>query len=284
MKQSMITLGFLLFMLAWGQATLQPPFAGGESDVSYDMVMDTEQVQGYTFERWVNREAYENNDTYRTGVVLRIISPTGQHYDMHYNPILGWELDDLTNDGIAEVIISSFSGGAHCCTTTVVLELQSGNLNELFRLNDADCDISIEDIDGDGTQELVGCDDIWVYSHCGPLPKMVWAWDGAQFSVANWNPAYQKVFASDIARGANMVFSRIERSKLNDSDCVALWVVLPYLYQGKQAHARAALEFFYDDDADSYPGYPDSSEVWRYVLEKAESSPLYQAVVQSLNE
>lgn len=289
MKQIMVILGFFLFMLAWGQAALQPPFAGNTGYANYDTVIATDKAQGYTFERWANRAAHEAGDSIFAGTALRIISPTGQHYDID-DANLDWQLDDLTNDGIAEVVISSFSGGAHCCTTSVVLELQSGNINEIFRLDSSECGISTEDIDGDGTKEISGCDDIWAYAYCAyafsPLPTMLWAWDGAQFSVANLNPAYQQVFAHDIAMGMDILLEGLQSDALWSPECTALWLALPYLYQDKQTYARAALEFVYDNlpVSPENPDIDNGSDLWLSVLETAQSSALYQAVVQSAGE
>lgn len=286
MKRIIFTLLLTLLAATWGQNTVQPPFTGQEGYADYDTIIATDKVDGYTFERWVNREAYKDGDSFFAGTALRIISPTGQHYDMD-NASLDWELDDLTNDGIAEVIISSFSGGAHCCTTSVVLELQSGNINELFRLDNSECGIHAKDVDGDGTKEILSCDDTWAYAYCAyafsPLPTMVWAWDGAQFSVANLNPDYQEVFTSDVAMGMDILLDRLQADEFWASECTALWLALPYLYEGKQEHARAAIDFFYSHvpNTQDEHQFTDSASFWQSILETAESSELYQAVLQS---
>lgn len=291
MKRIIFILLLTLLAATWGQDTIQPPFAGQEGYADYDTIIATDKVDGYTFESWVNREAYKDGDSFFAGTALRILSPTGQHYDMD-NASLDWELDDLTHDGIAEVIISSFSGGAHCCTTSVVLELQSGNINELFRLDNSECGIYTEDIDGDGTKEIVSCDDTWAYAYCAyafsPLPTMLWAWDGAQFSVANLNPAYQEVFANDVAMGMDILLEELQlpADAFWSPECTVLWLALPYLYQGKQEYARAAVNLSYMNlpSPQDVRRFADSASFWQSIQETAESSELYQAVLQSASQ
>ncbi|WP_146141256.1 hypothetical protein [Stenomitos frigidus] len=82
-------------------------------------------------------------------------------------------LKDLDGDRTAEVIVSSFSGGAHCCTNLKIymwrgdqfIETDTGFLDGIGG--------SFQDIDHDGKQEFLTVDNAFLYafsSYAGSVP------------------------------------------------------------------------------------------------------------------
>lgn len=91
---------------------------------------------------------------------------------------------EITGRPPTELIVSGFSGGAHCCTTNYVFTQEGGLRNILVQFG-GDGGISTEDLDEDGKDELVFQK---VYSYFGDLPfsespvaVQVFTWDGARF-------------------------------------------------------------------------------------------------------
>ncbi|HEY9697096.1 MAG TPA: hypothetical protein V6D10_07525 [Trichocoleus sp.] len=85
----------------------------------------------------------------------------------------GITLQDLDQDGVAEVIVDSFSGGAHCCTSFAIYHWQDDQFKvaELNMLNGRGG--TFKDLDGDGTIELVSYDNSFLYafsSYAGSSP------------------------------------------------------------------------------------------------------------------
>ena len=72
----------------------------------------------------------------------------------------------LTRDGDPQIVVTSFSGGAHCCTSTWILSRPAGAA--AWTIIEADLlDGSgywVEDVDGDGALELMSVDNRFLYS------------------------------------------------------------------------------------------------------------------------
>lgn len=83
------------------------------------------------------------------------------------------ELRDLDNNGIDEIIVSTYSGGAHCCTSVVIYTWQK---DKFIRAETGFLDGnggSFEDLDGDNNYEFVTVDNAFLYafsSYAGSFP------------------------------------------------------------------------------------------------------------------
>jgi hypothetical protein len=71
---------------------------------------------------------------------------------------------DLNADGVQDVIVFHFTGGAHCCSEYMVFrDTYTGILlDDYFSLGNGGI-VSVEDLDGDGVPELIGWDDRLAY-------------------------------------------------------------------------------------------------------------------------
>lgn len=83
------------------------------------------------------------------------------------------QLRDLTNDRIPEVIVETYTGGAHCCNETTIHGWQN---NQFTTVNTGPLDGGggrFEDIDGDRKAEFVTVDNAFFYafsSYAGSFP------------------------------------------------------------------------------------------------------------------
>lgn len=65
---------------------------------------------------------------------------------------------DLDADGVPEVVVDLFSGGAHCCYSTVVFVPKDGTYRARLA-SWGNAGYKLDDLDGNGTPELVTTDD-----------------------------------------------------------------------------------------------------------------------------
>ena len=75
------------------------------------------------------------------------------------------QVRDLDGDGEPEVLVDTFSGGAHCCTITPIFRWDGVGGVGYRRLtrNFGDIGYSLKDLDGDGRPEFVTADDAFAY-------------------------------------------------------------------------------------------------------------------------
>lgn len=72
---------------------------------------------------------------------------------------------DLTGDGVPEVILTQFSGGAHCCTTVSVYSLTTPPRRILHTDTQHSGGVSVVQLDGRGPKELVTGDWRFAYAY-----------------------------------------------------------------------------------------------------------------------
>lgn len=281
---------FCLLIVAWAAAqdSNQPPVSSHEHIV-YDTLSSSDEVAGYTIQVWGNTETLASG-THLLYQALRIVSPVGAHYEMEAVK-LRWEAEDINADGVIEVVITTFSGGANCCSRTVIVPLREDTLEPIFISPENAVVIELEDRDGDGIQELLDQDLVWL-AYCpkaiAPKPMIIWAWDGKGFKVAN-----RASYRGSLDRASlDRALADITEGKAYDPVCSLLEAVLPYLYDGEMDYARAMLDILYEPLAavSVHDGYLwlDENEnkemLWQNIVVTAESSELYRAVVQSADE
>jgi hypothetical protein len=146
------------------------------------------------------------------GQVARILA--GERTQLE---IQGWLLNasfgEVTGKAPKELLITDFSGGAHCCLT-VYLFTQEGGVRNLLYEELGDESLELRDLDGDGRFELVLAR---IYSYFGDLPfalspgvVRVYAYDGSVFYEVTRNlpsltlrevARYRKAFLEGKRRG-----------------------------------------------------------------------------------
>ncbi|WP_407539371.1 hypothetical protein Q0M94_14535 [Deinococcus radiomollis] len=96
------------------------------------------------------------------------------------------ELQLLRPGGLPELVVSSFSGGAHCCTTYLIYTQDNGRLENMGILDMGNYGVGFQDLNGDGNKEvIVQSDNLayydWSYAESPDL-KTVLGWDGLRLA------------------------------------------------------------------------------------------------------
>ncbi len=90
---------------------------------------------------------------------------------------------DVTGDGSPDVIITDYSGGAHCCFTYYIFELREP-LN-IISIYTGDGSFSFDELDGRPGLEVVTTDDFyteWINGYVGaPFPHFMWRYNGSTY-------------------------------------------------------------------------------------------------------
>ena len=95
---------------------------------------------------------------------------------------------DLNGNGVPEVLITSFSGGAHCCDSQWIYELwPTGDPKLIFHEPYMEWSADVHHVDDQGQAVFIDCDDVfayWPYSYAGSPAAIVYlSWDGDTWSL-----------------------------------------------------------------------------------------------------
>lgn len=120
--------------------------------------------------------------------------------------VQGWnvaaELQPLRPGGLPELVLSTFSGGAHCCVTYYVFTQDTGGVENLAIIEGGNYGVRFTDLNRDGTKELVFASDNLAYYDwsfaASPALLTVLGWDGLR--LADRTRAYAYVPAQEAAR------------------------------------------------------------------------------------
>lgn len=159
--------------------------------------------------------------------------------------ISGWvpgTLLDLDKDGLEDLVLKNFSGGAHCCFTYQIYSLGKV-LKKLGELKLMDCgeNIKLQDLNGDGLWEILTCNAKFTYLKNlpysqSPFPPQVFGLINGKY--VNIDKQNIKIFDEDIAeQKRNLVESY--------SDSTVIQIVLNYLLSGRESQAWQEFEQLY---------------------------------------
>ncbi|MBI1273016.1 MAG: hypothetical protein GC131_02890 [Alphaproteobacteria bacterium] len=173
----------------------------------------------------------------------------------------------ITGGEANELVITAWSGGAHCCNTTYIARLAPGGYKRLLTLPTGDAGTEIKRIDGAEAWSVVTADTVFAYwntSFAGsPMPSVIFAYDAASDSY-RFSGAMMK------RRGANEARIREREQEIAPEDWVmepafntmlvgptivtplppvALWdIMLEYIYAGRWPAAIAVLDAKWPED------------------------------------
>jgi hypothetical protein len=180
---------------------------------------------------------------------------------------------DLNADGYPDLVVETYSGGAHCCFGTQVFSLRPSGATLILRKPESNAGGTFEDLDADRISEFVTYDDTFAYQYCpyaaGVLVKAILAYDPGQDHYIPASPRFADQYAEEIA--ANEQRAQYTPGELGEWDgtniCAILPLALDYLYTGQPERAQS--EF-----ASRYSG-ADAVAKWGEILQVVQSSPLY---------
>ena len=241
------------------------------TDARYQLA-DERLIAGYAVRIWRNAASASAGGFDQIATLAQTGVPLVQvEFFSEVDPLTG---TDITGDGMPEAILRTYSGGAHCCFSTVVYSL--GERLEL-RLETAasNCSGEFRDLDDDGPLEFVTCDDRFAYAYCpyaaSPVVTAVLAYDPALGYVPA-SPAFTQLYAEPIAAHTALA-EQAQPGALGEWDattkCAVLPLVLDYLYSGQPERAWSELERLYT--------FPDAETFRQEIEDTVVASPLYAA-------
>lgn len=177
----------------------------------------------------------------------------------------GVRLQDLDADGTAEVIIRTYSGGAHCCTSHIIHRWQGDRFETTdtgFRDGEGG---SFRDLDGDGRLEFVAFDNAFLYafsSYAGSFPpSQIWALqDGQLVDVTRQYPAELRAIANQMRDAVLTV-----QADTNEVNGILAGYVAQMILLGEYEQGWAFMLANYDRTSDwGLEIYKDGQVVYRY--------------------
>lgn len=183
---------------------------------------------------------------------------------------------DINNDGYPEVIIESYTGGAHCCIGTKVYSLGE-NPVLILEKPESNAGGKFQDLDGDKIYEYITYDDIFAYQYCpysgSAFAKVIMAYDIKQEKYLPASPHFPEAYTDDIKKhtqNANRV-AKAGTSENGEWDettkCSILPMLLDYIYLGDYETARTELDRTYQ--------FNDKKRFWNEVMLIVQDSSLY---------
>ncbi len=235
------------------------------------------EVGAYLFRHWVS----ESGEPYQG--LLSIDGPGMDNiWFENVTAISVVESPDLNNNGIPEVTVEQYTGGASCCFGNTVYEVRDEGLTKLLKLRPNKTGAQFEDLNGDGVAEALTTDDIFSHRYCGgagsPYPLVVMQYDAEADAYLPASPDFPDAYLDSIAYGKSQA-ETIEPGDMGELDgtnkCAVLYYALPLLYSGQTDLAWQAFEEHYQgDDADAF----------RWEIEDAlQASDLYTGIYQAVN-
>ncbi len=238
---------------------------------------ETLTVGNYSFRHWVADEGAPYQG------MLSIDGPgTDNIWFENVTAVSLLDAPDLNNNGIPEVSVDFYTGGASCCFGTTVYEVHDEGLDKLLNLRPNKTGAQFEDLDGDGIAEALTTDDIFSHRYCGgagsPYPLVVLKYDADTNAYAPASTDFADAYLDSIAYGKSQA-ETIEPGAMGELDgtnkCAVLYYALPLLYSGQTDLAWQAFDEHYQgDDADAF----------RWEIEDAlQASDLYTGIYQAVN-
>ena len=165
-------------------------------------------------------------------------------------PLPAGAVRDLTGDGTPELVVGTWSGGAHCCRSYAVVSL--GETPRLLGVIDTqDSELRVE-VGADGVPMLVHHDFAFAYwneSFAGsPAPRVVLTWDGERFAPDPDRMTEPPLPAGDFSR--LVAETRADAAWASAFPPSAYWgTLLDLLYAGRSAQAAAFARDAWPGDA-----------------------------------
>jgi hypothetical protein len=159
---------------------------------------------------------------------------------------------DITGEGDPDVLISTRTGGSHCCIGAVLFNLGaqpverlrlSGGIGSLGGSWLAD-DTPIRDWDGDGRYEIIGQESPTGLPCTVPTAQMILVYEDGGYH--NGGVQYPDLFQAEIEQRRARVMEMMTQNGTADR-CAVLELMLSYYYSGQMEAAWQALDDFHTE-------------------------------------
>jgi len=197
-------------------------------------------------------------------------------------------IKDITGNGIPELFLDGYSGGAHCCTHNYIIEL-SNPISILFDLDTGDSGIEFKDLNNDGIMELVTREDVFAYWHTSfvgsPMPRVVLSLQNGKYKA---DPKYMRKPAltdAEVKKMADDLESWADKDGIYPEVAWRIYAI-DLIYSGNIASARKYVDlvWHYNDDGtlEEY-AFKTKEDFWKELDEQIKTSPYYNDLVSFLN-
>jgi hypothetical protein len=180
---------------------------------------------------------------------------------------------DLNADGYPELVVETYSGGAHCCFGTQVFSLKPGAPVLILQKPESNAGGYFENLGTDTVSEFITYDDSFAYQYCpyaaGVLVKVIMVYDPGQDRYLPASQRFPEQYAEELATHEER--AQAAPGELGEWDgsnlCAVLPLALDYLYMGEPERA-------YSEFASRYSGQ-DTNAKWTEILQVVQASVLY---------
>ncbi len=179
---------------------------------------------------------------------------------------------DVTGEGNPDVVIRTYTGGAHCCFSTIIYDL-GPPLSKVLETPQSNCGVTLVQLDPDSAYEILTCDDIFAYVYCcyagSPVVRVILDFAPGQGYLPA-SPRFADLYVDDIATHTARAEQATPGEYCEDdrtTKCGVLPVVLDYLYSGDPQQAWAELDRLYQ--------YPDADSFRAEVEQRVHTSQLF---------
>jgi hypothetical protein len=181
---------------------------------------------------------------------------------------------DINGDGFPDVVVSAWSGGAHCCYSIGVYSVEQ-DVKSILVLETGNCGPGeFADLDGNGTREFITCDDRWAYIYCSfadsPFPRVVYSYDGSRGSYVLDTPRFASRYRDELATALDDAQNWISESGGRDlglDKCRLLRPALGLMYGGRFYDGLVLIRGLYRG--------ADRADFERETVEKVRTSSLW---------
>ena len=173
---------------------------------------------------------------------------------------------DITGDGVPDLILLDYTGGAHCCHQYSILSLGK-TFKKIADIDGKDSQVLFKDINGDGVFELALADATFAYWNTAfsesPLPKVVLQFQDGKYALARGLMSAPPPLPAMLAARLKAVRSEMRPSADNPAALTiapALWnFMLDLIYSGNGDLAWKVFDQAWPDGAQGW--CPDSGEI-----------------------
>ena len=270
----------LVFAILWLSA--MPALAQTPREAPQDGygLHDERTVGPFTIQRWVNAAMPEVSPSGMCDCLTlvyegaRRVITFGNPGNMAAYTLSDETGTDINGDDLPDLIVSAWSGGAHCCYSSGVYSVGE-DVRTLLAVETGNCGPGeFEDLDGNGTREFITCDDRSAYTYCSfadsPFPRVVYSFDATRGAYVLDTPKYASRYRDQLAAAledAQTWMSESGGKDLGLDKCRLLRPALGLIYGGRFDDGLVLLRGLYRAS--------DREQFERDTVEKVRQSPLW---------
>lgn len=147
---------------------------------------------------------------------------------------------DINGDGLPDLVVSAWSGGEHCCYSSGVYSV-GDEVKPVLALATGNCGPgTFQDLDGNGTQEFITCDDRFANMYCAfaesPLPRVIYSYDPSRGMYVLDTPRFASHYREELAESLDEAQTWLAESRGQDAGldkCRLLRPALGLMYSGR---------------------------------------------------